>query len=123
YGKNVRTKLERCVQVTDAAFEAAGRQRELYRERAAAVLDGLDLLITPTLTSIAAPADADDLDIREAVVRLTYPFNALGWPALALPCGAAERGLPASVQIVGPPGHDGAVLAAGRLLEQALASA
>lgn len=120
YGENVRTKLARCVRVTDAAFEAAQSQRELYREQAAAALDGLDLLITPTLTSIAAPADANDLDIREAVIRLTYPFNALGWPALALPCGAAERGLPASVQIVGPHGHDSAVLAAGELLEQTI---
>jgi aspartyl-tRNA(Asn)/glutamyl-tRNA(Gln) amidotransferase subunit A len=122
YGENVRTKLEGCLQVTDTAFEDAQRQRELYRERAAAAFEGLDLLITPTLTSIAPPADADDLDIREAVIRLTYPFNALGWPALALPCGAAERGLPASLQIVGPPGRDGAVLAAGQLLEQALSS-
>lgn len=121
YGENVRTKLERCVRVTDAAVGAAQRQRELYREQAAAALEGLDLLITPTLVSIAPPADADDLVIRDAVLRFTYPFNALGWPALALPCGAAERGLPASVQIIGRPGHDFAVLAAAELLEEALA--
>ena len=35
----------------------------------------------------------------------------LGWPALALPCGAAEDGLPASVQLVGRPGDDALVLA------------
>jgi aspartyl-tRNA(Asn)/glutamyl-tRNA(Gln) amidotransferase subunit A len=121
YGENVRTKLKRCVQVTDAAFESARRQRELYREQAAEAFEGLDLLITPTLMSIAPPADADDLDIRDAVIRLTYPFNVLGWPALALPCGPAERGLPASVQIAGRLEHDSAVLAAGRLLERELA--
>ena len=54
---------------------------------------------------------------------LTFPFNALGWPALALPCGPAEDGLPASVQLVGRPGDDGRVLAAGRLLELLLAVA
>ena len=47
----------------------------------------------------------------------------VGWPALALPCGAAEGGLPASVQLVGRPGADALVLAVGALLEQALASA
>ncbi len=108
--------------MTDAAVEVGLRHRDLYRERAAEALGGLDLLITPTLTSVAPPADADDLEIRVAVLRLTYPFNALGWPALALPCGAAELGLPASVQIIGPRGHDAAVLAAGQLLEHALAS-
>jgi Asp-tRNA(Asn)/Glu-tRNA(Gln) amidotransferase A subunit family amidase len=53
-------------------------------------------------------------------VRFTYPFNALGWPALALPCGRAEDGLPASVQLVAPAGEDARVLAAGALLEHAL---
>jgi aspartyl-tRNA(Asn)/glutamyl-tRNA(Gln) amidotransferase subunit A len=120
YGANVRTKLERCIRVTDAEVEAAQRERELYREQAAAALEGLDLLITPTLMSVPAPAEADDLDIRERVIRLTYPLNALGWPALAMPCGPAELGLPASVQIVAPSGFDAAVLAAGELLEGAI---
>lgn len=122
YGENVRTKLERCVKVTDAAVEEAGRQRERYREQATAAFEGLDLLVTPTLASIAPPADADDLVIRDAVLRFTYPFNTLGWPALALPCGPAERKLPASVQIVGRPGHDAAVLAAAQLLEEAMSA-
>ena len=54
------------------------------------------------------------------MIRLTYPFNALGWPALALPCGPAEDGLPASVQLAAPLGEDARVLAAGALLERAL---
>jgi Asp-tRNA(Asn)/Glu-tRNA(Gln) amidotransferase A subunit family amidase len=33
-----------------------------------------------------------------------------------MPCGAAEDGLPASVQLVGRPGEDALVLAAGRAL-------
>ena len=56
-------------------------------------------------------------------MRLTFPFNALGWPALALPCGPAEDGLPASVQLVGRPGDDALVLAVGELLERLLARA
>jgi aspartyl-tRNA(Asn)/glutamyl-tRNA(Gln) amidotransferase subunit A len=122
YGPNVRTKLERCVRVTDAAYETALRRREEYRERAAEAIEGLDLLVTPTLAFVAPPATSDDLDIREAVIRFTYPFNALGWPALALPCGPAEHGLPASVQLAAPAGEDARVLAAGALLERSLAS-
>jgi aspartyl-tRNA(Asn)/glutamyl-tRNA(Gln) amidotransferase subunit A len=120
YGTNVRTKLERCVRVTDGEFEAASLRRSLYHDAAADAFGGLDLLITPTLMSVAPMAGIDDLKIRDGVIRLTYPFNALGWPALAIPCGPAEHGLPASVQVVGRPGSDAEVLAAGALLEAAL---
>ena len=122
YGDNVRAKLERCLEVTDAEFEAAQRHREEYRERAAEAIDGFDLLVTPTLAFVAPPAFEDDLEIREAMLRLTYPFNALGWPALALPCGSAEARLPASVQLIAPAGEDARVLAAGALVELALAT-
>jgi aspartyl-tRNA(Asn)/glutamyl-tRNA(Gln) amidotransferase subunit A len=54
------------------------------------------------------------------MIQFTIPFNALGWPALALPCGPAEEGLPASVQLVGRAGDDALVLAAGAALEAAL---
>ena len=89
-------------------------------ERCQAALDGVNLVLTPTLGFVAPPLPVDDLEIRDATIRFTYPFNALGWPALALPCGPAEDGLPASVQLAGPSGSDALVLAAGEALERAL---
>jgi aspartyl-tRNA(Asn)/glutamyl-tRNA(Gln) amidotransferase subunit A len=120
YGDNVRTKVQRCLEVTDAEAEASRRSREAYRDAAERALGGADLLLTPTLAMVAPPADVDELDIRLRMIQLTIPFNALGWPALALPCGPAEDGLPASVQLVGRPGDDALVLAAGAALEAAL---
>ncbi|MGH3050360.1 MAG: amidase family protein, partial [Gaiellaceae bacterium] len=116
YGENPRTKIERCLAVTDAEVATAERERAEYRERAAEVFDGLDLLVTPTLAFVAPPADVVELEIRVRGISLTYPFDTLGWPALALPCGIAEEGLPASVQLVGRAGDDARVLAAGALL-------
>ena len=116
YGDNVRSKLERCLQVTDGEVEAARRARDAYRERCAEALDGVDLLVTPTVGMVAQPADVDELTIRERGIRFTYPFDSLGWPALALPCGAAEDDLPASIQLVGRENADAGVLAAGNLL-------
>jgi aspartyl-tRNA(Asn)/glutamyl-tRNA(Gln) amidotransferase subunit A len=120
YGEDVRVKLERCFAVRDSEAERAERLRAEYRERVEAAVEGVDLVLTPTLPIVPPPlrrgAAAGDLDVREALIRFTYPFSSLGWPALALPCGAAEAGLPASLQIAGRAGADALVLAAGRLL-------
>jgi Asp-tRNA(Asn)/Glu-tRNA(Gln) amidotransferase A subunit family amidase len=123
YGGNVRSKLERCVRVTDAEYERGLRNLDAYRERAAAAMQGLDLLLTPTLAFVAPPAFSDDRQMLEPMIRFTYPFNALGWPALALPCGPAEDGLPASVQLAAPAGDDARAIAAGSLLERTLTNA
>jgi aspartyl-tRNA(Asn)/glutamyl-tRNA(Gln) amidotransferase subunit A len=116
YGERVRTKIEACLDVTDAEVASAQRLRDLYREQCAEVLDGYDLLVTPTNAFVAPPDAVDEREIRRGGIRFTYPFDALGWPALALPCGPAEDGLPASVQLAAPEGADALVLAAGGLL-------
>ncbi len=123
YGEDLRVKVERCLQVTDAEAEAAARRRESYRDAVETALAGIDLVLTPTLPCVAPRIGAGapgDLALREDLISRTFPFNALGWPALALPCGHAEDGLPASVQLVGRAGADALVLAAGKLLEQML---
>ncbi len=124
YGEDLRIKIERCLEVPDAEAERAARRREEYRAVVEEALDGADLVLSPTLPRVAPPIGAGgvgDLDVREALISRTFPFNALGWPALALPCGSAEHGLPASVQLAARPGQDALVLATGRLLEKALA--
>jgi aspartyl-tRNA(Asn)/glutamyl-tRNA(Gln) amidotransferase subunit A len=120
YGENVARKLERCLLVTDAEYEAALRARAAYRERFEEALAGLDLLVAPTLPIVPPPTGLDERDLRGQLTLLTWPLNVVGAPALALPCGRAEEGLPASVQLAGRPGDDALVLAAGALLERAL---
>jgi Asp-tRNA(Asn)/Glu-tRNA(Gln) amidotransferase A subunit family amidase len=120
YGPNVRKKIELCLGVSDEEHDRAERERAGYRERCEEALDGLDLLVTPTLAFVAPSAAHDEFEIRERVIRFTFPFNVLGWPALALPCGPAEDGLPASLQIVGRPGDDALVLGAGSVIERSL---
>ena len=107
YGENVRGKIERCLEVTDAEAAAAARESEEYRERAEEALAGIDLLITPTVPFVAPPANVDELTIRGPGTMFTYPFSLLGRPALALP---------PYVQLVGRRGEDALVLAAGKLL-------
>jgi aspartyl-tRNA(Asn)/glutamyl-tRNA(Gln) amidotransferase subunit A len=116
YGEDVAAKIERCLEVPEAAASAGVAARESYRERCLELVGEVDLLLTPTIPCVAPPVGIGDRVLRPRLIHYTFPFNALGWPALALPCGPAEDGLPASVQIVGRPGDDALVLAAGRVL-------
>ncbi|MGN6799814.1 MAG: amidase [Gaiellaceae bacterium] len=107
YGDNIRGKVERCIAVSDAEYAAAVVARDELRERAEAAMDGFDVLVTPVLSCPVPPADCDEVEARAAMTRYTFPFNALGWPALAV----------GNVQIVGRPGDDALVCGVGRLFE------
>jgi aspartyl-tRNA(Asn)/glutamyl-tRNA(Gln) amidotransferase subunit A len=117
YGDDVRSSLQGAVELTDTEVDSAGRFRQGVREQLNEVFGELDLLLTPTLPVVAPPYGEGT---RTVLTWLTALFNLTGWPALALPCGPAERGLPASVQLAAPSGRDALVLAAGAALEDAL---
>jgi aspartyl-tRNA(Asn)/glutamyl-tRNA(Gln) amidotransferase subunit A len=86
-----------------------------------------DLLLTPA-TPVPAPKQGETIvrageieeDVRIASTRLTRPFNVLGWPALALPCGFSKAGLPIGVQLVAAPRREDTLLQVGSALEDAL---
>jgi aspartyl-tRNA(Asn)/glutamyl-tRNA(Gln) amidotransferase subunit A len=114
YGADVARKIEDCLAVTERERDESQRKRAAYQETTL----GCDLLLVPTLPFVAPEVgQTEDDALRNRLIRFTFPFNALGWPALALPCGPAEDGLPASIQLVGRPGEDAIVLAAGAALE------
>jgi aspartyl-tRNA(Asn)/glutamyl-tRNA(Gln) amidotransferase subunit A len=120
YGDDVRRSLEAATELTDSEVEAARRLREGLCEEMPGALAGVDLLLTPTLPCVAPLYGQGS---RTVLTKLTSLFNLTGWPALALPCGLAEDGLPASVQLAAPTGRDALVLAAGAALERALQAA
>ncbi|MBT7288575.1 MAG: amidase, partial [Rhodospirillaceae bacterium] len=66
-----------------------------------------DLLLTPTLPMCAMPLPGEDDDrmsrIGQAWCMLanTSPYNYTGNPAISVPCGRNEDGLPAGLQLIG----------------------
>jgi aspartyl-tRNA(Asn)/glutamyl-tRNA(Gln) amidotransferase subunit A len=118
YGHDVAEKLDRCLEVTDREYEAGLETRERYRERLAELMRGIDVVLAPTQPMVAPPVGIGDLALRARLTQFTYPLNAVGAPALAVPCGKAEDGLPASIQVIARPGMDALVLGVGRLLDR-----
>jgi len=87
-----------------------------------------DLLLCPTTACVAWTADRLDpetLGGRPAAHRghaaFTPLFNHARTPAVSIPCGTGEGGLPVGLQVVGPRLADWRVLAAAAWMERALA--
>jgi aspartyl-tRNA(Asn)/glutamyl-tRNA(Gln) amidotransferase subunit A len=111
------------------AGEYIGRRRELERARRdiREVFAAVDVLLTPT-TPIPAPAiaelKANPDALRPAELKLlrnTRPFNVWGLPAISVPCGFTQSGLPIGLQMAGPHWREDLVLQLAYAYEQATA--
>ncbi len=87
-----------------------------------------DLLVCPV--AMAPPFDVDIRYLEEVEgvrfdnyvewMRLALVFTPSGCPAISLPCGFTDDGLPVGLQLVGPPRREDLVLSAAAALEEAL---
>ncbi|HLG08739.1 MAG TPA: amidase [Gaiellaceae bacterium] len=83
----------------------------------------IDAIIEPTVPIVARPRghgyDVAFTDVAE--ISLTHYWNWTGFPVVALPSGVGRRsGLPVSVSLIGRPGADWDLLAAGAALQDEL---
>ena len=109
--------------------ELAQRRIELEDARGSIgqIFAEVDALVTPTtpmpaplITDLKANSDA----LRPAELRLlrnTRPFNVWGLPAISVPCGFTQSGLPIGLQIAGPHWREDLVLRLAYAYEQATA--
>jgi aspartyl-tRNA(Asn)/glutamyl-tRNA(Gln) amidotransferase subunit A len=106
-------------------YMKAQRLRSLIRQEMAAALRRVDALVTPTV-SIPAPrigqktADIgqETIDVMSALSRLTRPANLSGFPAVSMPCGFTQGGLPIGLQLTGRPFAEGTILQLAFAYEQ-----
>jgi aspartyl-tRNA(Asn)/glutamyl-tRNA(Gln) amidotransferase subunit A len=124
YGADVRALLDQGLLVPATDYINAQRLRRKMRREFDQVWKEVDCLITPA-TPIPAPRVGEttvrlggrDEDVRLASTRLVRGVNALGYPALSLPCGMSASGLPVGMQIVGPAFEEALLLRIGAALE------
>jgi amidase len=112
---NQRAMTEAARITAEEAAEAARARQEL-RDWFAAALDRHPVLALPTLTG--APPLLGERGMSLTI--LTVPANLAGLPALSLPVPGGPAGLPASLQLIGPPGGEERLIALGRVIEAAL---
>ncbi|NEO07555.1 amidase [Moorena sp. SIO3I8] len=85
-----------------------------------------DVLVLPTyLHPPIRVGEWDDLSYEETLENIINwigpcpPFNATGLPAIAIPAGFDDKGLPVGIQLVGPPASEATLLALAAQLEAA----
>jgi aspartyl-tRNA(Asn)/glutamyl-tRNA(Gln) amidotransferase subunit A len=123
-GLDVRALLYQGRQVPATDYVNAQRLRKVLANEFRALFRSIDCLFTPA-TPITAPRigqreveiDGEMLDTRLVTTRFARGFNALGFPALAMPCGESADGMPIGLQMVGRPFEESLLFTLGEALE------
>lgn len=119
YSETVLERLQSGRESTAVAYLEAQEGRDRLRSCIQAYQANLDLLIMPTTPMVAGPLESTTLEVGQgeedlsSLIRMTAPFNVTGQPALSVPCGFTQDGLPIGLQIVGRDFEDHVVLRAG----------
>lgn len=128
YGADVREQLDASAAVDVRSLVRALHARErLTREVERVFESGIDAFVLPTMAVTAPAIDAATVDaggvlvpVAPALASFTLLADLTRMPAVAIPTGLAEDGLPTSIQITGPAGREALVLRIGHALENAL---
>jgi len=111
-------------ELQDAELTAVRAAHALWR-----LFDEVDVIITPMLSGSppligSFPMDHGDVDLHWRRMADFAPYamisNVGGTPALSIPHGIDDRGLPLSVQLIGPMAADGLLLRLARQLQKAV---
>ena len=127
YDWSTRTRLESASLVPAWAYLRAQRARELIRRELMAALDKYDIIILPTGPVAAPTIEASTgrpggyyqgrLDLGRR--RYTSPAALAGLPALSIPSGFSDAGLPIGMQIIGRAFDEATLFRVGQAYETA----
>lgn len=127
---NVRANMEIASRLTLADRAWAHVEQTTLMQRFARAFRDYDVIISPTTPITPFPwsqlyADKVDGQVMQNYYQwlsLTYVVTLSTHPALSLPVGLDEAGMPFGIQMIGPMYQDGKLLASAHALESAFAS-
>ncbi|MBP0617897.1 Asp-tRNA(Asn)/Glu-tRNA(Gln) amidotransferase GatCAB subunit A [Jiella sp. KSK16Y-1] len=129
YAPDVRLLVEMGRLVTGSDYLQAERYRTLLGRRFREVFANVDVVVGPTMPITAWRIGQKEVVLggkTEAVLetswRFTYPWNLLGLPAITVPCGFDDGGLPIGFQIAGAAFDEASVVRTASLVERHTAS-
>ena len=118
FGEAVRARFRIGALLSASDYVQAQRCRQLVKRGFAEAMGKVDLLVTPTTAYPAPRFESYDAAFTLRGPSFTAPFNVTGLPAISIPCGFTETGLPVGMQLVGKPFDEPTVLRAAHAYEQ-----
>jgi aspartyl-tRNA(Asn)/glutamyl-tRNA(Gln) amidotransferase subunit A len=108
YGESVRNRIAAGANVLAHRFLAGLDVRKRLLAEFDAAFQEVDAIVAPTLPVPAPPIgaefmqiDGEQIGVRPAVVGHARPANFTGLPAISVPCGFTNGGLPIGLQLIG----------------------
>jgi aspartyl-tRNA(Asn)/glutamyl-tRNA(Gln) amidotransferase subunit A len=127
FGEDVLTRLDQGRAILAIDYLDALRVRRRTHRAFAGLWQHVDCLFTPSTPMTAPLIDAkfvrfngEQEEVRAAATRFTRSMNALGLPAISLPCGFSRTGMPIGLQIIGGRDRDDFVLQVAAAMEDDL---
>ena len=122
----IRQRLEAGLFISAAEYLRAQQARSIFDQQGRRLLDEVDLLAGPT-EPVTAPAilaskvmaGEQEVGVVGALTQYTRPYNINGFPAISVPCGFSDDGMPIGLQLAGRPFDELTVLRAAHAYEQA----
>ena len=129
FKETLRQNLDAGLSLTSAQIFDAMRQRTVLYQTMRVFLEGFDVLAIPVMGQEPGPVElefppfVDGQPIIDYVDWLRFSFLAVatGLPALSLPAGFTDKGLPVGLQLIGPPRGEAKLLRVAKAVETALA--
>ena len=119
FSKELRGSLELGAFYSAVDYLQAQRVRRRVSEAIRGAMAPFYAVLSPTSPVPATPIDDSPPEHNALRHRNTIPFNLTGLPAISLPCGLTESGLPIGLQIAGLAFDEAGILAVARAYEAA----
>ena len=126
YGHDVRILLLTGSLLPAQAYYKAQKLRTMLRQQVLGFLEKYDVLVLPTSGKGAQPLEQDPpVTSKETASRMavlcTRIYNLASCPAMSVPCGFDDRGMPVGLQIGARPGAEETIFKVAHAYEQATA--
>lgn len=126
YATPVRLLLEAGFFLSAPQLNRAQQARTLFVNQSLELLEDVDVLAGPMTPITAHTIGATEVTVRTttmttraALTQYTRPYNLSGFPAISVPCGFSEEGLPIGLQLGARPFAEETLLRAAHAYEQA----